>query len=209
VPSDQSEQIAKELEACSAAVDSALCTAAAKGRTKEVRRLLAAGADIEERSPQDESTPLHCAASSGRAAVVRLLLRKGADMSAENSLGATSLHVVARWGFEAVARLLIEHGADVSAKTTADGVTPEDVAVARSQPVVAALLKAEAARRADPSARGRQEPLPPKPQVAYIQHNPREFLPEVGLVAADRDGEKLQVKGQIPRNSSTGMHFQV
>ena len=73
----------------------ALCTAAAAGRTTEVRRLLAAGADIEERSPYAGCTPLHCAANFGRVAVVRLLLIKGADMSAK-ALDGTPLQW-ARW----------------------------------------------------------------------------------------------------------------
>ena len=184
-----------------------LHTAAFSGHAGVVRRLLDKGADMSAEDTEGV-TPLHFAAMEGRKAVVRLLLRKGADVSSNKEDGATPLHLAAFNGKEGVVRLLLSKGADVSAKTHT-GFTAEEMAMDVEQPGVAAILRAEAARRADSSARGLQEPPPPKPQVAYIQHNPREFLLEVRLVAADRDGEKLQVKGQIPRNSSTGMHFQV
>ena len=100
------------------------------GEAEEVRQLLAAGADIEERAGPEAFTPLHVAAMLGHEGVVRLLLSKGADMSSVDNLGATPLHLSAH--FEAAALLLVEHGADVSAKTN-QGRTPEDFAMARSQ----------------------------------------------------------------------------
>ena len=118
----------------------ALWTAAWNGRAGEVRQLLAAGADIEERGGKTESTPLLAAAESGHEGAVRLLLSNGADASAADNFGATPLHVVTH--VEALARLLLAHGADVSAKTH-EGRTPEDVAMARSQFGVAAIVRAQ------------------------------------------------------------------
>ena len=92
---------------------------------------------------------------------------------------------------------MFSKGADVSAKAN-DGWTPEDVATMRSEHGIAAMLRDEAARRVDLRARGHQEPLPLKPQVAYIQNAPAGFLLEVELVASYRDGEKVQVQVQIP-----------
>ena len=208
----------------------ALWTAAWNGRAEEVQQLLAAGADIEVRGGLDASTPLHAAASWGRERVMRLLISKGADFSAADNEtftplhaaamegheavvrlllgkgaevsrkkkdGWTALHLAASNGLEGVVRLLLSKGADVSAKTN-DGSTPEDVATMSAEHGIAAMLRAEAARWADPRARGYHEPLPPKPQVAYIQHAPAEFLREVELVASYRDGEKVQVQVQIP-----------
>jgi hypothetical protein len=60
----------------------------------------------------------------------------------------TPLHCAVYSGHEAVARLLLNHGADLSTKTK-DGKTPLDLATARSEHGIAAMLRAEAARRAD------------------------------------------------------------
>jgi len=187
-----------EKGAKTSAADSAGVTplhfAAMEGHEAVARLLLGKGAEVSCKT-KNGGTVLHLAAKNGHEEVVRMLLGAGADVSVVDNFGATPLHLGAH--FEGVARLLLEHGANVSAKTL-QGMTPEDFATMRSHPGVTAMLRAEAARRVDPKARGHQEPPPPKPQVAYTQNAPCEFLLEVEMDASYRNGEKLQVQVQIP-----------
>jgi len=65
--------------------------AARDGHLEVVRELLDAGAEIEDRDPND-ITPLLLAASNDRVAVARLLLERGADIQAIDWYGRTSLY---------------------------------------------------------------------------------------------------------------------
>ena len=106
-------------------------------------------------------TPLHCAADKGNVVVAQQLLCKGADVQSKDALFLTPLHLAASNGHTAAAQLLIDNGADVLSMTRCDGETPEDFATRHSHLEVAAMLKAEAVRRAkcEAFAMGQQERL--------------------------------------------------
>ena len=131
----------------------ALFTAARDGQVDEVRHLLAAGGDIEERDGSEGSelqghSPLQIAAYKGRADVVMVLLEHGADISSTNDYGWTPLHLASFASFEETVRILLDKGADLNSKTTApDGKTPEVLAISRQNLQVVAMLRAEAVRR--------------------------------------------------------------
>ena len=103
----------------------ALRAAAGLGRIEEVTRLLAEGADFQERGGVMESSPLIEATFHGHEDVVVLLLEKGAGAGVfdRDKHGMTSLHMTAHTGHLAIVRLLLEHGADVSARSNI-GLTP-------------------------------------------------------------------------------------
>ncbi|MBC6413225.1 MAG: ankyrin repeat domain-containing protein, partial [Hyphomonadaceae bacterium] len=86
-----------------------------KATAADVRRCLAAGADIEARA-QDGWTPLLVAASFGAAETVAALIEAGADMEVRTGEGWTPLHVAAGFGDAGVIATLIEAGADMEAQ---------------------------------------------------------------------------------------------
>ena len=136
----------------------ALFTAASFGREKEVRQLLADGKDIEERGGYEKATPLHAAAAGGHEASALLLVEHGADVSATDTDARTPLHYAVHHNRENVVRLLLFFA------------TPGDAATARSEHGTAAMLRAEAARRAQgvppPVAAVQEERLPHEEMVA-------------------------------------------
>lgn len=88
-----------------------LVTAAKKGDTKEMERLIAGGADVNA-TDKHNNAALHEAAWGGHAEVVRLLIEKGADVNLKGNNGNTPLMYAAN---KDIARLLIEKGADMDA----------------------------------------------------------------------------------------------
>lgn len=103
---------------------SALHWAACDGRTSDVKRLLAEGADIESKTKEGEA-PLHCAAALGRKETVGYLISKGADINSRNGYNSTPLHLAAAGGHVETVRLLLSAGADVNARSR-NGETPLD-----------------------------------------------------------------------------------
>ncbi len=91
-----------------------LSTVASRGRYKEVRRLLAAGADPNEKV-RNARTPIMSASGQGQADVVKALIDAGADVNARDGDGDTALHDAALQGRSELAKLLIGAGADVNA----------------------------------------------------------------------------------------------
>ena len=129
----------------------ALWTASRRGRTEEVRQLVAGEIDIEERGGPAKSTSLHEAAAGGHEQIARLLLDHQADVSSKAKDGATALFWAVFVGHETVARLLIENQADVSAKGN-DGRTPLHFAALGGDDTAVARLLIE--HQADVSAKG-------------------------------------------------------
>ena len=125
----------------------ALHTAVRQGRLREVEKLLAEGADIEEKveDPFNE-TALHvcCHRSTTtdqvQVLMVQLLVAHNADVSAKNFYRNTPLHSAAcRQDHEVVAKALLDLGADV-ATTNALGRTPLHCAVMYGDEAMATLL---------------------------------------------------------------------
>lgn len=90
--------------------DVSLIDAAARGNVEEVKKLIAAGGNVNT-SDYDMRTPLHLAASEGHLEVVKYLLTQGAAIDAADRFGNTALNDALRGGKKAVARLLEEKGA--------------------------------------------------------------------------------------------------
>ena len=122
-------------------------TAAALGRTDQLKVLLDRGeAGLQDLSP-DGWTPLHLAAFFGHRETAAMLIDRGADMAAlsKNEIGNTPLHAAIAGGRGAVAELLVERGADVNA--VANGLRPLDIAAGREDQEMMAYLIAHGAER--------------------------------------------------------------
>ena len=85
-----------------------------RGNTEAVRRLLAAGAPVDQPAAYG-GTALHMAAAQNNAAMVRVLLEAGADVRATNEYRSTPLMVAAANGSQECAQLLLDHGAQINA----------------------------------------------------------------------------------------------
>ncbi|HSC14174.1 MAG TPA: ankyrin repeat domain-containing protein [Gammaproteobacteria bacterium] len=103
----------------------------------EVRKLIAAGSDVN--APEaDGSTALLWAAHQGSPEIVSLLLEAGANPNAANNFGVTPLLEASRYGDAATVEALLEGGADV-AGAAREGETPL-MAAARAGSVAAVEL---------------------------------------------------------------------
>ena len=113
---------------------------AVKGRdAAEVRRLLAAGADVAERWG-DGATALHWAVLRQDAATTDVLLGAGADPGAANDHGVTPLALACTNGDAALVRRLLAAGADPDAATSMGETALMTCARGGDAGAVAALL---------------------------------------------------------------------
>jgi ankyrin repeat protein len=94
-----------------------LLHAARVGDIASAEILLAAGADVDEQTPQG-ATPLAIAVFSGHTAVGELLLSKGADPNAAGA-GYAPLHAAILRGDATMVRALLAHRADPNARLQA------------------------------------------------------------------------------------------
>lgn len=118
-----------------------LALAAFFGHRNVVEYLLDRGAAVNTLStnPAFPFTPLHSAMSGGNREIFDLILSRGADVRVREGGGLTVLHEAAAIGSIEYVRLLLAKGADPDVRTD-EGKLPEDFAVARHHPDVAALL---------------------------------------------------------------------
>jgi len=108
-----------------------LMAAVTSGDAAAVARLLAEGAEVDERFPivngfNDAHTPLLVAARDGHTEIVGLLLRAGADVNAtEPTFGAVPLHKAVYNGHVASTRLIAGWpGVDLDFQGPTNGYTP-------------------------------------------------------------------------------------
>jgi ankyrin repeat protein len=86
------------------------------GDVVEVRRLVAAGADVEEQRGEHGLRPLHWTADHGHVEVLRVLVELGANKEAKTVTGLTPLHVAALRGRVEAMKVLVQLGVDKEAK---------------------------------------------------------------------------------------------
>lgn len=127
-------------------------SAAGKGDIKEMERLIAAGANVNETSTAS-FTALHYAALSGQVKAARLLVEKGADVNAKDMDGVTPLHFATSAGHVEFVRLLIKNGADIGIATPNTGTALELAKRIGHSTIVRILEKAEADAEARESGR--------------------------------------------------------
>ena len=106
----------------------------------EVRKLIAAGGDVNA-AEADGTTPLLWAAHQASPELVALLLKAGANPNTANSFGVTPLLEASRYGDAATIAALLDGGADI-ATAVREGETPL-MAAARAGSVAAAELLIE------------------------------------------------------------------
>jgi hypothetical protein len=143
--------------------DATLLDAAYAGNVTAARRLLDAGANVNE-ADENGYTPLHWAAFEGNAALVKLLLAHGAHPNPADRHGATPLILAAGHGHAAAVAALLASGGKPDVRAH-DGSSAEDLAMAeryldvlvvlrRARPAPAvAEAPAEAAAPNQPAAR--------------------------------------------------------
>ena len=119
-------------------IDDKLARTASQGKIKEVKKHLAAGANVDARRA------LHEATDRGHKEVVELLIATSADVNAKNQWGRTPLHQAVVRGHKEIVELLLANGADVNAKNDR-GWTPLHLAVSGGHKEIAELLVANAA----------------------------------------------------------------
>lgn len=124
-----------------------VATAARDGDIDEVRKLIAAGTDVNVPEP-DGTSALLWAAHQSSPDLVRLLVKAGADVNAANGFGVTPLLEAARYGDADTIRALLDGGADL-ATAVREGETPL-MAAARAGSAAAVQLFIE--RGADVNA---------------------------------------------------------
>ncbi len=97
------------------------------GDLEQLQKIVVQGADVNEKTTNDE-TPLMLAALAGKGEIVNYLLQRGADINARNASGMTSLHAAAYAGHADIVRLLIAKGAKINDLSNRSHVTPLHVA---------------------------------------------------------------------------------
>lgn len=91
-----------------------LFAAVMSGKLAEVKRLIQAGAKVNDRK-KDGITPLMLAIFQGEAKLTEYLIKQGADVNLRNEIGQTALMIAAIGGHKCIIEQLVLAGADVRA----------------------------------------------------------------------------------------------
>jgi hypothetical protein len=115
--------------------------AARVNNVSKMIELLAAGAELESKTSQnDNRTALHEAASLGHNEAAQFLIDKGAKKDAKTKSKSTPLHEAAWAGSTNVARLLIEAGAQKEARNLDDSTPLQLAAIQGHRDIVQILV---------------------------------------------------------------------
>lgn len=106
-----------------------LLSAVAKGDLLKTRMAMLDGADLDERYPSHDRTPLMVAINNGHDEIARLLIEAGAEVNATDREGMSALMYAIYKGDKNadLIKLLLERGADPNAKNK-QGQTPLELA---------------------------------------------------------------------------------
>lgn len=109
----------------------ALCVAAVRDQVEIVKKLLAAGANVNKKAVESDAySSLHYCAELGREEVAKLLIASGADIHATTGAGHEPFHVAAIHGHIAIISLLLENGVDPFVEGGGELVAPHLAAAA-------------------------------------------------------------------------------
>ena len=98
------------------------------GQIEAVKRLIAAGADVNAAAKNPlKVAALHAAVAGGKLEIVRAVLEAGGDPNAQQQAGFRPIHEAGIKANRALAELLLKHGADPSL-TSDDGKSAIDLA---------------------------------------------------------------------------------
>ena len=122
--------------------------AARDGNLQEVKKLIAAGEDVNKRN-RLLGLPLHQAAANGNIEITKELIDAGADVNVMHRTFGSPLHTAALKGNTEIALSLLAHGANVDVRQQ-DGSTPLHLAAAAGD---AELIEALVSAGADVNAR--------------------------------------------------------
>jgi CubicO group peptidase (beta-lactamase class C family) len=114
-------------EAQAAAQQAGLHVAALQGDVDAIRRLIKAGADLNEKDAYG-STPLAIAATFGKTEAAKALIDAGADLTVTSNDGSTPLHIAAFFGRTEIVTALLGKGANKYLRNDAGLTALETVA---------------------------------------------------------------------------------
>ena len=190
-----------------------LHAAALSANSAEVERLLAAGADVNERL-DGVGSPLHAALRNcgdddpvvggghRHLETVKSLLAAGADVRSRLRWGGTPLHDAARFGLIHVADLLISYGADVNSREASEGCTPLHLAAVNDRLRMVEYLLAKGAEM-DSVAHPDPRPAVPGESLCHrLIHRDESALGMTPLQLAARAGRVAVVRRLVEAGAS-------
>ncbi len=107
--------------------DPNILEASMTGDVQAVKRLIAAGADLNAREPFGGSSPLITSVTFGHADVAKALIDAGADLNLRNNEGSTALITAAFFCRTEIVEMLLAAGADKSIRNNAGSTALEVV----------------------------------------------------------------------------------
>ena len=115
------------LAACTGNSSEELVQAAKSGNIETVTMLLEAGADVNAKDSEHQSSALMWAAHEGHTDIMNLLIEHGANIDEQRSTGETAFWFTAQKGQLEAMKILVSHGADINV-VGREGKTALDIA---------------------------------------------------------------------------------